>query len=54
MPIVAVNGIYPGGTVISCLRGNRCSRYRVGGIRDHGCAFYRVKDNTSKGRAWGD
>lgn len=49
--IIAVNGIHSGGTVVSCLRGNRSCGYRVVGIRHHGSALNRVKDDAGKRRA---
>ena len=47
--IVAVNGVHSGGAVVSCLRGNRRGSNGVIGIRYHGSALNRVKDNPGKG-----
>jgi len=47
--IIAVNGIHSGGTVVSCLRGDRRGSNGVIGIRYHGSALNRVEDNPGKG-----
>ncbi|MCU6662914.1 hypothetical protein [Silvania hatchlandensis] len=47
--VVTAHRIHSRCAVVSCLGGYRSGSHRVGGIRHHGSAFYRVKDNPGNG-----